>query len=186
METDWEVFKQKKTELLEEKLKAFISRLEKIRSNRIVLEVIEREINLKLTEGKNPTKPAASLSISPNHELVVSNFEPKKTSLITNIVLQLGYNKLEEKSSKEKLYFVLSIMTKEKRDKCIQESKKIAEEGKKSFGLVHQDLKRWLKKEKSLSQDQKKSCEKQSDKLEKDYREKLMTAREKKEKELSS
>ena len=186
MESDWEAVKQKKIEHLEKELKVFIGKLEIIRSNRISLEVIEKEINLKLTAEKKPSKTAVNLNISPDYELVVSNFESKKGSLITDTVLDLGYDKVGEKSTKERLYFTLSVMTKEKLDKYIKDAERIFEKGKEVFRQTHQDLKKWLKKEKGLSQDQKKNYEKQADKLEKDYRDKLLAAKEKKVRELNS
>jgi ribosome recycling factor len=127
---------------LEEKLQEFISKLEKIRSNRIVLEIVEKEINLKLTGEKKSSKTVANLNISPNHELVISGFEPKKSSLITDAVLELGYDKVGEKSTKEKLYFTLSVMTAEKRDKYIKDAERIYEKGKEVFRQTHQDLKK--------------------------------------------
>src|SRR5205823_5094664 len=96
---------------------------------------------------------------------------------------QLGYK--QEKSTKKEVAFTLSPMTKEIREKLVREVKLITEEGKKSFRLIHQGIKNTLKKEKNLSQDQKRNYEKQGDKLVKDYQDKLLAAEQKKVQELN-
>lgn len=135
---------------------------------------------------KRPLKAIANLRISPNHELVVRAFEAKMMPPINKAILdkQLGYK--VERSNKEETYFALTPITKEIKEKLIKEVKTITEEGKKSFRLIHQEIKNWLKKDKDLSQDQKKNYEKQGDKLVKDYQDKLLAAEEKKIRELSS
>jgi len=135
---------------------------------------------------RKPLKAIANLKISSNHELVARSFEPKMTPLISKTILdsQLGYK--VERSTKEEVYLTLTPITTQIKEKLIKEVKLITEEGKKTFRLIHQDLKNWLKKETNLSQDQKKNYEKQADKLAKDYQDKLVTAEEKKIKELSS
>ena len=163
----------------------FISKLEKIRSNRISLEVV-RGLMVNCQGERKPLKAIANLRISANHELVVRAFEPKMLSLIEKTILdnQLGYG--VERRTKEEIYFTLAPITTEIKEKLIREVKLVAEEGKKNFRLIHQDLKKWLKKESHLSQDQKKAYEKQADKLDKDYQDKLMAAEGKKNKELNS
>ena len=187
MENNWEAFKQKKTATLEKELAVFVSKLERIRSNRISLETI-RGLMVNCPGEKKPLKTIANLRISPNHELIVRVFEPKMAPLISKTILgsQLGYQENREKSTEEEVFFTLALITKEIKDKLIKEVKLITEEGKKNFRLIHQDLKKWLKKEPHLSQDQKKAYEKQADKLDKDYQDKLLAAGEKKIKELSS
>jgi ribosome recycling factor len=135
---------------------------------------------------KKPLKAIANLRISPNHELVIRAFEAKMMPLINKAILdkELGYK--VERSTKEETYFALTPITKEIKEKLIKEVKSITEEGKKAFRLLHQDLKNFLKKDKTLSQDQQRAAEKQSDKLVKDYQDKLVAAEEKKIKELSS
>jgi ribosome recycling factor len=135
---------------------------------------------------RKPLKSVANLRISPSHELVVHCFEPKMTSLISKTILdnQLGYK--VERSTKDEVYFTLTPITKENKEKLIKEVKSITEDGKKFFRIIHQELKNWLKKESRLSQDQKKGYEKQADKLVKDYQDKLIAAEEKKVKELTS
>lgn len=185
MENNWEVIKEKKIEHLEKELKVFIGKLERIRSNRISLEAI-RGLMVNYQNERKPLKTIANLRISPNHELIARAFEPKMTPLISKTILdnQLGYK--VERSTKEEVYFTLTPITTQIKEKLIKEVKLITEEGKKTFRLVHQDLKNWVKKEPRLSQDQKKSYEKQADKLVKDYQDKLLTAEEKKIKELNS
>ena len=170
---------------MEKELKVFIGKLEKIRSNRISLEAI-RGLMVNYQGEKKPLKSVANLRISPNHELVIHSFDPKTTPLISKTILdsQLGYK--VERSTKDEVYLTLTPITTQIKEKLIKEAKLITEEGKKNFRLIHQDIKNWLKKENSLSQDQKKSYEKQGDKLVKDYQEKLIAAEEKKIKELSS
>ncbi|CAI2178775.1 308_t:CDS:2 [Funneliformis geosporum] len=140
------------------KLKVFIGKLEKIRSNRISLEVIR----------------------------VVHSFEPKATPLIKKVILdeQSGYK--FERDTNDELYFSLTTITTQIKEGLIKGAKLITLEGEKNFRLIHQDLKKWLKKEAGLSQDQKKTYEKQVDKLIKDYQEKLLEAEKKKARELSS
>ena len=171
--------------ILEKELEVFVGKLERIRSNRISLEAI-RGLMVNYQGEKKPLKAVANLRISPNHELVIHSFEPKMTPLISKTILdnQLGYK--VERSTKEETYFALTPITTQIKEKLIKEVKSFTEEGKKNFRLIHQDIKNWLKKENSLSQDQKKSYEKQGDKLVKDYQEKLIEAEEKKIKELSS
>jgi ribosome recycling factor len=96
----------------------------------------------------------------------------------------LGYK--VERSTKEEVVFTLTPITKEIKGRLIKEVKLVAEEGKKNFRLIHQDLKKAIKEDRNLSQDQKKSSEKQADKLVKDYQDKLLLAEEKKIKTLSS
>lgn len=185
MENNWELIKQKKTEHLEKELKVFVGKLEKIRSNRISLEAI-RGLMVNYQGERKPLKAIANLRISPNHELVIHAFEPKTMPLISKAILdnQLGYK--VERSTRDEVYFTLTPITKEIKERMIKEVKIITEEGKKNFRLIHQEIKNWLKKETSLSQDQKKSYEKQGDKLVKDYQEKLIEAEGKKIHELSS
>jgi len=135
---------------------------------------------------KKPLKAVANLRISSNHELVIHSFDPKTTPLISKTILdnQLGYK--VERSTKDEIYFTLTPITTQIKEKLIKEVKFLTEEGKKNFRLIHQELKNWLKKELHLSQDQKKSYEKQADKLVKEYQDKLLSAEEKKIKELSS
>ena len=128
----------------------------------------------------------ASLRISPSHELVIRAFDSKLVSLIAKTVLesQLGYK--VERSTKEEAYFTLLPMTREIRERLVRDVKMITEEGKKFFRLIHQDIKNFLKKDKSLSQDQKRDYERQGDKLVKGYQDKLVSAEEKKICELNS
>ena len=143
MENDWETIKQKKIEHLEKELKVFVGKLERIRSNRISLEVI-RGIMVNYRGERKPLKTMANLRISPNHELVVRAFEPKMAPLISKAILdsQLGYQEKRERSTEEEVFFTLSLITKEIKDKLIKEVKLITEEGKKNFRLIHQDLKK--------------------------------------------
>lgn len=158
--------------------------MEKIRSNQISLELI-RGLTINYQGEKKPIKTVANLRISANHELVISAFEPKLIPIITKTVLdyQLGYK--QEKSTKEEVIFTLSPMTREIREKLVREVKLIIEEGKKAFRLIHQVIKNTLKKDKNLSQDQKRNYEKQGDKLVKDYQDKLLAAEQRKVQELS-
>ncbi|CAI2192175.1 14140_t:CDS:1, partial [Funneliformis geosporum] len=116
----------------------------------------------------------------------VHSFEPKAIPLIKKVILeeQLGYK--FERNTNDELYFSLTAITTQSKEKLIKEARLITLEGEKNFRLIHQDLKKWLKKEAGLSQDQKKSYEKQADKLTKDYQEKLLEAEKKKARELSS
>ncbi|CFW92935.1 Putative ribosome-recycling factor [endosymbiont DhMRE of Dentiscutata heterogama] len=185
MENNWEVIKQKKTEHLEKELTIFVGKLERIRSNQISLELLKGLI-ISYGKGKKPLKEIASLRISPNNELVVRSFEPGITSLISKTILdkKLGYK--VERITKEEVYFTLTSIATEDKEKLIKEVKLITEGGKKEFRIIHQEMKNWLKKASGLSQDQKKNYEKQSDELVKDYQNKLLKAEEKKIKELNS
>jgi ribosome recycling factor len=185
MESNWETVKQKKTEQLEKELQAFISKLEKVRSNRISLELVGG-LRVEYHGEKKMIKSLASLRVSPSNELIVRAFDSKVVPLISKIVLdsQLGYK--VERSAKEEVYFTLLPMTAEIRERLIKNVKTIIEEGKKSLRLIHQDIKKSLKEDKSLSQDQKRNYEKQGDKLVKDCQDKLISAEEKKIRELNS
>ncbi|RHZ35587.1 ribosome-recycling factor [endosymbiont GvMRE of Glomus versiforme] len=185
MENTWETIKKNCVDQFEKRLEFFIGKLKKIRSDRISLETI-RGLKINYQGEKKPIKIIANLRISPNHELVIQAFEPNLTSLISKAVLdeQLGYK--QEKISKDEVIFTLLPMTGEMRKKLIKDVKEIIEEGKKFFRLIHQDIKSALKKDKNLSQDQKKNYEKQGDKLFKDYQDRFAVAWEKKIKELSS
>jgi ribosome recycling factor len=141
---------------------------------------------INLQGEKKPLKAVASLRISSNHELIIKAFEGKSIPAISKTILdnQLGY-KLE-RSNKEEVVFTLNPVTREIKERLIKEVKSVAEGGKKNFRLIHQDLKKALKEDRSLSQDQKKNYEKQADKLIKDYQDKFLIAEEKKIKSLSS
>lgn len=166
-------------------MQAFIGKLEKVRSNRISLELVGG-LRVEYHGEKRMIKSLASLRVSPNHELVVRAFDPKAVPLISKAVVgsQLGYK--AERSTKEEVYFTLLPMTAEIRERLIKNVKTIVEEGKNSFRLVRQDIKKFLKEDKGLSQDQKRNYEKQGDKLVKDYQDKLISAEEKKIRELNS
>lgn len=185
MENNWEVIKEKKTQLLEKELAIFIGKLERIRSNRISLEAI-RGLMVSYQNERKPLKAIANLRISPNHELIARAFEAKMTPLISKAILdnQLGYK--VERSSKEEVAFTLTPITTQIKAELVKKVKLITEEGKKNFRLIHQELKNWLKKEPHFSEDQKKAYKEQADKLVKDYQDKLLVAEEKKIKELSS
>src|SRR3954467_879492 len=126
--------------VLEKELTIFISKLERIRSNRISLEAI-RGLMVTYQNERKPLKAIANLRISPNHELIVRAFEAKMTPLISKAILdnQLGYK--VERSTKEEVCFALTPITTQIKEKLVKEVKLITEEGKKSFRLVHQDLK---------------------------------------------
>ncbi|CAG8782122.1 16978_t:CDS:2, partial [Racocetra persica] len=145
-------------------LTIFVGKLEKIRSNQISLELLKGLI-ISYGKGKKPLKEIASLRISPNNELVVRSFEPGLTSLISKTILdkKLGYK--VERITKEEVYFTLTSIATEDKEKLIKEVKLITEGGKKEFRIIHQEIKNWLKKASGLSQDQKKNYEKQSDEL---------------------
>ena len=184
MENSWEEIKKKKAEHLEKNLLVYFGKLEKIRSNRISLEII-RGLTIDYRGQKKPLKTLANLSISANHELVIRVFEPKLAPSITKKILdeQLGY-KLE-RSNKGEIYFSLLPITKEIRTKLIHNVKEITEEGKASFRRVRQEVRDLIKKNSSFSQDQKRNYENQTDKLIKDYQDKLVAAEEKKIRELN-
>lgn len=185
MESNWEAIKQKKIEHLEKELKVFIGKLEKIRSNRISLELI-RGLVIDYQGEKKPIKSVANLRISPSHELIIRAFEPKSIPFITKTVLdnQLGYK--VERSTKEEVYFTLLPMTREIREKLVRDVKKIREEGKVALNRIRQEIRDLVKKDKNFSQDQKRNYDVQVDKLVKVYQDKLITAEETKTRELSS
>jgi ribosome recycling factor len=118
----------------------FVGKLERIRSNRISLETI-RGLMINYQGERKPLKAVANLRISPNHELVIHAFEAKMISLISKVILdnQLGYK--VERSTKDEVYFTLTPITKEIKEKMIKEVKLITEEGKKNFRLIHQEIK---------------------------------------------
>ncbi|CAG8769532.1 10049_t:CDS:1, partial [Ambispora leptoticha] len=84
---------------------------------------------------RKPLKAVANLRISPNHELVAHAFETKMIPLISKVILdnQLGYK--VERSTKEEVYFTLTPITTQIKEKLIKEVKLITEEGKKNFRL---------------------------------------------------
>ncbi|CAG8437315.1 6938_t:CDS:2 [Ambispora leptoticha] len=166
-------------------LRVSINKLERVRSNRISVELIGSLI-IEYQGEKKMIKSLASSRVSPSHELVVRAFDPKLIPLISKAILdsQLGYK--VEKTTKEEVYFALLPMTTEIRERLIKNVKVITEEGKKAFRLVHQEIKNALKKVPNLSQDQKRNYERQGDKLVRDYQDKLISAEEKKVRELSS
>jgi ribosome recycling factor len=149
------------------------------------LEAI-RGLMIDYQGGKKPIKSVANLRISSSHELVIQPFEPKLIPLIVKTILdnQLGYK--VERSTKEEVYLVLSPITKEIREKLVQEVRVITEEGKAAFRRTRQEFRDWVKKDKNISQDQKKNYETQIDKIVKDYQDKIIVIEEKKIKELSS
>ena len=120
MENNWELIKQKKVEHLEKELKVFIGKIERIRSNRISLEAI-RGLMINYQGEKKPLKAVANLRISPNHELVAHAFETKMIPLISKVILdnQLGYK--VERSTKEEVYFTLTPITTQIKEKLIKE-----------------------------------------------------------------
>lgn len=182
---NWEEVKKKKSELLEKELQIFIGKLEKIRSNRISLEAI-RGLVIDYQGEKKPIKSIASLKISPSHELVIRAFEPRLLPIITKTILdnQLGY-KLE-RSTKEETYLTLSPITKEIRERLVKDAKTITEEGRVAFRRTRQEFRDLIKKNPSISQDQKRNYEGQIDKIINGYQEKISAAEEKKINELSS
>lgn len=192
MDSNWEVIKQKETELLKIKvlenvirklkkvLENVIDRLEMIRSNRISLEAVRRVIE-NYQKEKKLAEIKFDLSISPSNELIVRS---AKISSIVKIFSEskLGYEKKE--ISEDKAVFSLSLMTEKKREELTEEVKKIADEkGKKVFRLIHQDIKNTLRKEK-LSEDQRRKYEAKGDELVKDYQKILIKAEEKKIREI--
>ena len=169
---------------MEKELKIFVNKLDIIRSNRISLEAI-RGLVVDYQGEKKPIKSIANLKISPSHELVIRAFEPKLTPLITKTVLdnQLGY-KLE-RNTKEEVYFTLSPITREIKERLIKDVKVTAEEGKASIRRIRQDFRDLVKKDQKFSQDQKRNYETQIDKIVKDYQDKIIMSEEKKIRELS-
>jgi ribosome recycling factor len=161
-------------------------KLDKIRGNRINLEVV-RELILSYKGENKPIKAVASLRISPQHELVISNFEPKLYSLIKNKVLEdRSEYQLAGKSTPTELYFTLALMTKEIRDKLVREVKSIANAGNVELRKVRENFRKEIKKEKNFSQDQIRQYERQIDELTKEYEKKFTALEEKKIKELSA
>jgi ribosome recycling factor len=170
---------------LEKELQFFLSQLDKIRSNRISLEAI-RGLMIDYQGEKKPIKSLANLRISSSHQLIIQAFEPKLIPLITKTILdnQLGYK--VENSTKEEVCFSLSPITREIREKLIKDVRAIVEEGKAAVRRIRQEFRDLIKRDKNISQDQKKNYETQVDKIVKDYQDKIATAEERKIKELSS
>jgi len=181
----WEEIKQKNLQHFEKELSIFAGKLEKIRSNRINLEVV-RELILNYKGENKPLKAAANFWISPQAELVISNFEPKLHSLIKNTILENRpeYRLDSEKSTPNELYFVLALMTKEIRDKLVREVNSIANAGNVEIRKVRENFRKEIKREKNFSQDQVRKYEKEIDELTKGYEKKLVVLEEKKIKEL--
>ena len=161
--------------------------MEKVRGNRINLEVVQGLI-LNNKGVNKPLKVVANFRISPQAELVVSNFEPKLYSLIKNTILENRpeYRLDSEKSTPKELYFVLALMTKEIREKLVREVNSIANAGNVEIRKVRENFRKEIKREKSFSQDQVRKYEKEVDELTKEYEKKLSTLEEKKVKELKS
>lgn len=193
MENNWETTKQQKNELFQKELEFFAEKIAQVHVNRLNLETIGEKIKLDRKGKKVPLRSLLNLNISPNHELVVSNYETKMVSLIKNAILgnSLGYEfemaeKSGEKNNSNQLYFTLAIMTKEKRDRFIQQVEEIVKKGLIALRQVRENFRNLVKKDKNLSQDQKRNYENQIDKLTKDYENKLMEVEKKKVKELNS
>ena len=184
MESDWGAIKQKKTELLEKEVRVFIAKLEKIRSNRINLEMI-RGLPVNYQGEKKPIKTIANLRVSANHELIIHAFEPKLLPFIIKTVVdnQLGYK--QERTTEDEVYFTLLPMTREIKERLIRNVKVIGEEGKTTLRLIRQKLRDLVKKNKDFSQDQKRNYESQIDQLVESYQDKLSAAEAKKTTELS-
>ncbi|MCE8168499.1 MAG: ribosome-recycling factor, partial [Candidatus Moeniiplasma glomeromycotorum] len=182
--------KQKKNELFQKELEFFTEKIAQVHVNRLDLGAIGEKIKLDWRGKKVPLRSLAHLNISPSHELVVSNYESKMTSLIKNAILNnsLGYEfeMMDEKNNSNQLYFTLSVMTKEKRDRFIQQVEEIAKKGLVALRQVRENFRNLVKKEKNFSQDQKRNYEGQIDKLTKDYENKLMEVEKKKIKNLNS
>jgi len=181
----WEEIKQKNLKNFEKELSIFAGKLEKVRGNRINLEVVQ---GLILKGVNKPLKVVADFRIFSQAELVVSNFEPKLYSLIKNAILENRpeYRLDSEKSTPNELYFVLALMTKEIRGKLVQEVNSIANAGNVEIRKVRENFRKEIKREKSFSQDQVRKYEKGVDELTKEYEKKLSTLEEKKVKELKS
>ena len=145
-----------------------------------------RELILNYKGEKKPLKAAASFRVSPQSELVVSNFEPKLHSLIKNTILEnrSEYRLDSEKSTPNELYFTLALITGEIREKLVREVDSIANAGNVEIRKVRENFRKEVKKEKSFSQDQVRKYEKQVDELTKEYEKKLAVLEEKKIKEL--
>src|SRR6185503_4973006 len=137
MESNWEIIKQKATKQLEEKLRVSINKLERVRSNRISVELIGSLI-VEYQGEKKMIKSVASLRVSPSHELIIRPFDSKLISLISKVILdsQLGYK--VERTTKEEIYFALLPMVTEIRERHIKNVKMLTEDGKKAFRIVHQ------------------------------------------------
>ena len=145
-----------------------------------------RELILNYKGENKPLKAAANFWISPQAELVVSNFEPKLHSLIKNTILEnrSEYQLDSEKSTPSELYFTLALMTKEIREKLAREVNSIANVGNVEIRKVRENFRKETKREKSFSQDEVRKYEKQIDELTKEYEKKLAGLEEKKVKEL--
>ncbi|MCE8162948.1 MAG: ribosome-recycling factor [Candidatus Moeniiplasma glomeromycotorum] len=182
----WEEIKQKNLKNFEKELSVFAGKLGKIRGNRVNLEAV-RELILNYKGENKPIKTVANLRISPQTELVITNFESKLYSLIKKTILEnRSEYRLAEKSTSTELYFTLALMTKEIREKLIKEVNSIANAGNIELRKVRENFRKEIKKEKKFSQDQTKNYEKQIDELTKEYEKKLTLLVEKKIKELNS
>lgn len=181
MEDKWETIKQKKIERLEKELNFFVDKLDRIRSNQISLKTIQETI-VDYKNEKKTLKRLADSWISSNYELVIKAFEPKTIPLITRAILnnQLGYKIENKKAEGGEIWFTLAPINKEKKVELIKKVKLTTEESKKSLHFIRQELKKWLKSALGLSQDQKKTYEKQIDELGKKYQNKLLEIEKKK------
>ncbi|KLL02412.1 MAG: ribosome recycling factor [Mycoplasmataceae bacterium RC_NB112A] len=181
----WEKIKTKNLKNFEKELSVFAGKLDKIRGNQINLETI-RALVLNHKGEKKPIKAVASLKISPSYELVINNFEPKLYSLIKNTILEerSEYQLLGEKSTTNELYFTLALMTKEIRERLVQEVNSIANAGKIELQKVRENFRKELKREKNFPQDLTRRYENQIEELTKDYEKKLAALKDKKAKEL--
>lgn len=164
---------------MEKELLFFIEKLNKVRSNRISLDTI-RGLTIN-QRGKNVAiKNISDLRINENYQLVVEVEKPQDLPLIIKRITSssLGLNLV--KNNKQNAYFSLSIITDEIKENLIKEVKNIVNECRISFRNIRDQLRCYIKREKSFSDNQKKSYEKELEKIIDEFQNKIANAEQKK------
>ena len=179
----WDEIKKKKIDSLEKELLFFIGKLDKVRSNKISLDVI-RGLTIN-QRGKNiAIKNICDLSINENYQLAIEVENSQDLPLIIKKITNsnLGLNLV--KNNKQNAYFSLNVITDEIKENLIKEVKNVANECRISFRNIREQSRSLIKKEKSFSENQKKIYEKDLEKIINDFQKEISAAEQKKVSEL--
>jgi ribosome recycling factor len=171
----WESIKTKKLILLEKEYLFFLEKLEKVRSNRISLDVIGG-LSVIYQQKKYLLKSICNLNINNLHQLIIKVDQSVFLPLILQTIINNNLGLRLIKNDKKEAVFSLDIITEEIKDNLVKIIKTNTDNCKINFRKIRDEIRSSIKKEKSFSQNQKDIYEKQINQLFSEYQEKIVLA----------
>lgn len=180
IEQNLEEIEKKKENILEKELSFFSEKINKIRSDRFSIEAI-KGIVFNNNKKKIPIKQLCNFYIDQKtNQLVVTPDDPANLNLIVKLISDSNLGLRAINKTKKDCCFILDIITEEKKKELIKEIKLVVEQFKGVSRKIRDDFKNILRKNKKVSEDQKKNYEKKMERYVEECYKKIFTLENKK------